>query len=105
MSYRAAHQRLVRAYGKASDYECQACGEQAHHWSYDGTDVNAIKTDAGTYSHDHTAYRPLCAACNHGERSKACLAGVGVYNHARSRCLDCHSVRNADRYKRRRDGV
>lgn len=39
-SYDAAHGRLRRINGPASQHKCRDCGEQAQQWSYNGLDPN-----------------------------------------------------------------
>src|SRR6476619_7132131 len=42
ITYRTAHDRVVRQRGRASEYACVDCGYQAAHWSYDGTDPEEL---------------------------------------------------------------
>lgn len=55
VGYRAAHQRIVSARGKATTHPCADCGEPAVEWAFD--------RPTG-YSIDPTRYRPLCKACH-----------------------------------------
>lgn len=66
-TYRAVHQRLTRAKGKASGHRC-ACGAPAEQWSYNHQDPSAITTEWNgkqvTYSLDPGHYDPLCRGCH-----------------------------------------
>lgn len=66
-TYAAAHDRLRRDRGPATDYPCAApaCAEQATEWAYDHTDHDALTDSAGRpYSLDPRRYRPLCPSCH-----------------------------------------
>jgi hypothetical protein len=63
-SYSAAHDRVRRLHGSASSHQCQACGQQAQHWSYDHSDPNEKQAAKGPYSTDPSHYRPLCVPCH-----------------------------------------
>jgi hypothetical protein len=64
-AYRSAHARLTRKRGRASQFQCVDCPRRAHHWSYDGTDPNELKSPRGqTYSLDVSKYVPRCASCH-----------------------------------------
>jgi hypothetical protein len=68
ISYVGAHRRVYRAKGKAPDYTCELCGEQAEDWSYNYKDVNEFETiwDGRLirYSTDVSYYVPLCKRCH-----------------------------------------
>lgn len=64
--YGAAHQRVYRDRGKATDYDCADCGEQAKQWSYNHDDQNE-KFDESMglkYSLDPAHYSPRCVPCH-----------------------------------------
>jgi hypothetical protein len=52
--YRAAHERVRRAFGAAEEHTC-LCGKQAQDWSYDGLTG---------YSLDINEYTALCTSCH-----------------------------------------
>jgi|JI6StandDraft_1071083.scaffolds.fasta_scaffold499452_2 hypothetical protein len=68
--YRAAHLRVPRQRGKASEYACEVCGLQAAQWAYDHTDPHELsqvivmpKKDSAKlvyYSVDPYRYLALC---------------------------------------------
>lgn len=66
--YLAAHQRIQRARGKASEHTCVDCGGNAAHWSYDRTGVKELvgveKGKPITYSLDPWSYSPRCHSCH-----------------------------------------
>lgn len=65
ISYKGAHCRVLRQWGKASNYECRHCGAPAAEWAYDRLDDNAKATDEGwPYSLDPSHYMPLCSKCH-----------------------------------------
>ena len=71
IGYKAAHRRIVRAYGKASDYECMMCtdGQPASDWAYMHDDDAALTSYAPdsygfAYSLDPDSYQPLCRSCH-----------------------------------------
>lgn len=48
------HQRVVRVYGKAKEYDCVECGKQAHDWAnIHGRDRDLIDS-----------YQPMCKSCH-----------------------------------------
>lgn len=64
-SYRAAHQRVETARGRASDLDCFDCGRQAQHWSYDHNDSGELVTPEGhPYSANPDHYSPRCVSCH-----------------------------------------
>jgi hypothetical protein len=70
--YIAAHQRVSRLHGVASDYDCADCGSTAQHWSYDHDDpderigpvVCSGKVRMLPWSNDPAHYSPRCAKCH-----------------------------------------
>jgi len=65
-TYRAMHQRVKKLRGKASDYACVDCGQNAAQWSYDHSDESQIDGHPGPYSIDANRYRPMCVKCHKG---------------------------------------
>jgi hypothetical protein len=64
--YKAAHDRVYRAKGKASFHQCVDCGQQAEEWSYDGKDSEEL-TDprrGQRYSLKIEHYQPRCQDCH-----------------------------------------
>ena len=64
-SYRGMHFRLERMRGKASEYECENCGEQAAEWALlpGAATHSTYRKDKGRYYHfslDLDDYVPLC---------------------------------------------
>lgn len=93
-TYRTGHNRIQTARGKAREYKCEFCGEQARHW--------ALKADAAHAREEHrpngavlawstepSEYRPLCAQCHvdydwHARNFGACVeAGCHRPEHAK----------------------
>jgi hypothetical protein len=68
VNYRAAHRAVVKARGKASEYQCTVCDETARDWSYDGLDPNDLTGNCDghelNFSLDVSRYEPLCTACH-----------------------------------------
>ena len=62
--YGSIHQRLRVERGPASAQGCVDCGGQAHHWSFDYTDLDAHLSAWGPYSSDLDCYQPRCASCH-----------------------------------------
>lgn len=70
VTYDAAHKRVKRARGKASEYTCEVaeCEAQAVHWAYgygtadERTEVLKGSEQASPYSLDPSDYFPLCVA-------------------------------------------
>lgn len=62
--YRAAHSRLVRLMGRASDHQCWACDEPAAGWAYDHQDADEIDSEHGVYSLDPAHYVAACRRCH-----------------------------------------
>ena len=77
VSYDAAHKRVKRARGKASEYTCEApdCEAKAVHWAYGyGAADERLGADKRSkhpspYSLDPSDYFPLCAA-HHGRADR-----------------------------------
>lgn len=67
-SYTAAHTRVYRSRGRASDYPCVDCGGEAEEWSYDSTGVREHEALRGNsllkYSSDLDSYSPRCVPCH-----------------------------------------
>src|SRR6056300_929953 len=71
-SYDTMHKRVMRSRGKASQYSCVDCGEQAYHWSYNhqgeiersGPGVGSQKKYIFTYSTNIEDYDPRCVPCH-----------------------------------------
>lgn len=63
-SYGAMHRRLRSRRGRASEFPCVECGEQAQEWAYDHEDVGALTSDGLPYSLDLEHYRPMCRHCH-----------------------------------------
>lgn len=68
VGYVAAHARLRRLRGPASDHPCARCHGPAAHWAYDHTDPNEkVGTDHGQrvpFSVDPARYLPMCVPCH-----------------------------------------
>ena len=68
VGYTAAHDRVRRARGSASNHDCVDCGEPAYHWSYDHECENEqVRFERGYYVSlspyiDH--YQPRCVPCH-----------------------------------------
>lgn len=81
-SYEAAHRRIRRARGAASEWRCIRCGAQAEQWSYrEGSPreiagARVVRRHGGAivsnvrWSPDPADYDPLCAA-DHGRATRA----------------------------------
>lgn len=63
VSYRAAHKRIERARGRATEHAC-SCGDRAAQWAYDGTDPNELTERGLAYSLDVMRYVPMCVPCH-----------------------------------------
>lgn len=77
--YAAAHKRVMRARGKASEFSCVDCGRRAHEWSYDGGSAAEIRGDDGAghtlcWSPDESDYSPRCRPC-HRRRDESLIRG------------------------------
>lgn len=67
IGYGAAHDRVRRRNGRATDYGCaHGCGRQARDWAYDHKDPNELvsETHGCAYSSDPDHYIPLCVSCH-----------------------------------------
>ena len=71
VTYMAAHQRVHRAKGKASQYQCVDCTSTAAEWSYNGGSPNELHGYASRraatpspYSGDPKDYSPRCRPCH-----------------------------------------
>lgn len=66
VDYSAAHERVRRLYGPASDHYCIGCGAPAQHWSYDHADPDELisPTLGIAYSLDTDRYQPRCVSCH-----------------------------------------
>lgn len=66
--YAAAHIRVQRAKGKASEHPCVDCGGPAEDWSYEGGDpeerVELMKGSPITFSLNIDFYNPRCRVCH-----------------------------------------
>lgn len=68
----AAHKRVYKMWGKASQYCCIECGQQAQQWAYDGTDITQMYgVDQGNkrrskvfFSRWPEFYMPMCIVCH-----------------------------------------
>jgi hypothetical protein len=64
-TYQAAHQRVRKALGRASDQSCVDCGARARHWSYNHGDPNGLFEEGlGPYSSDPKWYEARCVRCH-----------------------------------------
>lgn len=65
IGYIAAHHRLRRQRGSATDQSCIDCGEQATDWSYEGgAPDERVVDDNGPFSLDPSYYVPRCRSCH-----------------------------------------
>lgn len=67
--YGAAHDRVRRLHGPASQHACTDCGRQAAHWSYNHRDPNpryayGLSPHPVAYSSDPKHYEPRCVPCH-----------------------------------------
>lgn len=77
-SYPAQHHRLRKQRGAASQHCCAflRCGQQAHHWSYDGSGIHSgdeITDGKRIWSANPDRYWPLCRR-HHGAFDRAMRA-------------------------------
>jgi len=126
MSYISAHQKIYRVRGKASDFKCVSCDNQASQWAYNHQDPNERTgtwdgRDA-TYSEDPEFYYPMCSRChikfdndhrgysaNRNEQKTHCPEGH-EYNDENTRiskrggrhCKTCHAEKERVRYQKLR---
>lgn len=83
-THSGAHQRLYALWGRAADYPCVLCGDQAVEWAYDGTDptqgYSASKGNGdGTAPYNWFSswpeyYMPLCRGCHRARDGKIAAA-------------------------------
>src|ERR1035437_4956649 len=68
VKYAGQHHRLYTARGKAKDFGCEHCSNQAQHWAYDHTDPDEHYEMRDGYllpfSTDLERYLPLCRSCH-----------------------------------------
>lgn len=70
-TYADAHKLVALARGKAREYPCDFCLDQAAHWAYDHADPEELyglphsrSRSPSPYSLDEYRYMPLCVACH-----------------------------------------
>lgn len=62
---KAAHIRIRKLWGKATEHVCVGCGGEAHQWAYDGTDPTELPDPQfGRYSLHPEFYMPMCRSCH-----------------------------------------
>ncbi len=60
-----AHRDVIKVYGRAAEWPCVDCGEQACDWSYQFGDPNELLDPYGRpYSLDGSYYKPRCRPCH-----------------------------------------
>ena len=66
-SYHSQHVHLRKKRGSASEYPCDACGEQAHEWAFiekwcpaDELEIQIINGNEIKYSQNIDYYVPMC---------------------------------------------
>lgn len=65
VGYRAAHERVVRDRGAASNQTCVGCGSPASHWSYNNACPDELVSPSGLrYSPNPNSYSPRCTPCH-----------------------------------------
>lgn len=66
VDYPAAHRRLQRDLGKATEHRCADCGGPAAEWSYIGGAPDEARGGPQNcpYSHDSAYYQPRCHSCH-----------------------------------------
>jgi hypothetical protein len=64
--YTAIHNRLHRAFGKASEYPCYVCGTSADEWGCIANKTESTIRDGYLvhYSTNLEDYKPLCKSCH-----------------------------------------
>jgi hypothetical protein len=82
VTYRTAHTRVSKLWGRASNYPCIACGGQAREWAYDGTDHGELTyLFKGKYPMKYSPYpefyMPMCLLCHRrrDEYQDSCVNG------------------------------
>lgn len=88
-SYHAAHDRLHKQWGSASQYGCIACPKTATDWAYDGTDPSQLynQTSWGKgralswvfYSRYPEFYMPMCRRCHRARDLHLAFAELHEY--------------------------
>ena len=63
VGYFSMHRRLTAAFGRASEYDCAACGRQAAQWAL-VPDIGPHTDAHGRYSLDPADYEPRCMPCH-----------------------------------------
>lgn len=77
ITYAGMHSRIRTVRGRAADYQCVDCSEQAAHWSYNKTRISERLNENGLrYSTDCEQYSPRCVPCHSAfdEREDVCLS-------------------------------
>lgn len=101
VGYRASHDRNVRKWGPASEYDCIECGAQAREYAYDGTDpgelsghvlANGVEYPV-SWSRWPEFYMPLCFAC-HRKRDRS------AWSARRTHCRNGHEMTEDNTYIR-----
>jgi len=70
VQYSAAHDRVRRERGWASEYDCVDCGQLAEEWSYNHADPDELiepegcQSGGSAYSLDSNCYDPRCIPCH-----------------------------------------
>ena len=67
--YAAAHDRVARLHGPASQHPCVDCGNPARHWSYDHNDPDelyavGLSANPMAYSANPDHYEARCVPCH-----------------------------------------
>lgn len=82
--YDAAHHRVTNLWGKASQYPCIECGNQAKDWAYDRKDETELYGETVTkswcfYSRYPEFYMPMCGSCHRRRDMRAAAAELHEY--------------------------
>lgn len=65
VGYFTIHDRVRRAYGRASDRTCIDCGVPAQQWAYDHSGRDERRSSTGLlFSLNVDAYQPMCIPCH-----------------------------------------
>lgn len=64
VTYSQAHLRLKTDRGRASNYSCIRCQEQAQEWAYMGGCPKELTGLDKKYSLDQSRYQPMCVPCH-----------------------------------------
>jgi hypothetical protein len=70
--YQAAHRRVRKLWGRASQYPCVMCDHQAEQWAYDWADPSSREY----YSDWPEFYMPLCRSCHVKFDQTGCYAVI-----------------------------